>query len=116
MGRRAWGAARIVLLIVALLPVLYISTCSVISRGKSKEFDSVSVGSTEQQVVAALGKPSVLEKNGGAHFSRYGATACVAPCIERYWFENRLTLDSEAWSVEFDANGKVIKKSHWVSP
>jgi hypothetical protein len=111
------GVARITwLTILALVPLLYISTCSVICCKRSKDFERVGVGNTEQQVVAALGTPSVLEKSSGASFSRYGAQACAAPCAERFWFENRLTLDSEAWSVELDAGGKVIKKSHWVSP
>ena len=104
------------LTVVVLVPLLYLSTCSVISSRRSKGFESVSVGDTKLQVLTALGTPSVLEKSGGAYFSRYGAKACDAPCAERLWFENRMTLDSEAWSVEFSDSGRVVKKSHWVSP
>ena len=114
MGVRS-GAAKIAWLVI-LVPVLYISTCSVISNRRAKGFEAVSVGNTEQQVVNALGTPSVLESGGGAYFPRYGAKACSAPCAERLWFENRMTLDAEAWSVELDASGMVIKKSHWISP
>jgi hypothetical protein len=110
------GAAKLVGLVVVLVPLLYISTCSVISSRRVKGFEAVSVGDTKRQVVILLGTPSVREKSGGEHFARYGAKVCSAPCAERFWFENRMTLDMEAWSVEFDASGKVIKTSHWVSP
>lgn len=108
--------ARIALVAVVLVPILYVSTCSVISTRRAEGFAAVNFGDTKIQVLRALGTPSVLERADGKYFSRYGAKACIAPCTERFWFENRMTLDSEAWSVEFDNSGRVIKKSHWVSP
>lgn len=49
-------------------------------------------------------------------FARYASQPCGGDCAERLWFENRLSLDTEAWSVELDKSGRVIKKSRWISP
>ena len=114
--KKGSGVAKLVWLVVVLVPLLYISTCSVITSRRVKGFEAVSVGDTRQRVLILLGTPSVSEKSRGEHFARYGAKVCSAPCAERLWFENRMTLDMEAWSVEFDASGRVIKKSLWVSP
>lgn len=102
--------------IIVLVPLLYVSTCSMIATVKTRGFDKVNKGNTEQQVIEALGNPSVREKSGGVPFRRYTAYACEAPCVERFWFENRMGMDIEAWSVEFDGNGKVVSKSHLTSP
>jgi hypothetical protein len=110
------GAGRKLVWLVILVPLLYLSTCTLISHRRASHFETVRIGNTKQQVFMAIGNPSVLEKRGGAYFARYGAKACDAPCAERFWYENRMTLDAEAWSVEFDASGKVIRKSHWISP
>lgn len=114
MTGRRWFLG--VTLCVALVPTLYISTCSVISGRRAREFEGVTIGQTEQQVIGAFGQPSVREKSGDAPFRRYTAHPCEAPCAERLWFENRMGMDLDAWSVEFSDDGKVIKKSHWVSP
>jgi hypothetical protein len=49
-------------------------------------------------------------------FSRYASTKCQAPCVERLWFENRMALDLEAWSVSIGSDGKVVEEYHSVSP
>jgi len=101
---------------VILVPLLYISTCSVISSRTTRAFEKISVGDSEQQVSEALGTPSIREKSAVAPFRRYTAYACKPPCADRFWYENRMGMDLEAWSIEFDASGKVIKKSKWTSP
>lgn len=106
----------LVLAIVLLVPLSYFTACSVISSARERGFDAVRLGDTKDQVIADLGDPSVIEQSGGIRFTRYAAKLCVSPCAERFWFENRLTLDLKAWSVEFDSSGKVIHKSYWVSP
>lgn len=106
-----WG-----LIFIALVLVLYVSTCSVISYRRARAFEGITIGQTEHQVIGTFGKPSVREEIGGIPFRRYTAHPCEAPCAERLWFENRLGMDLDAWSVELSGDGKVIKKSHWVSP
>jgi hypothetical protein len=98
-----------------LIPVLYVATCSSISENKSVAFERIQIGDTKEDVINSLGKPSKIEQSG-ILFSRYATQQCQSPCSERLWFENRLIIDIEAWSVELDKNNKVIKKSHWLSP
>jgi hypothetical protein len=100
---------------IAVVPVLYLATCSYVASARTKAFDSVQIGDPEHAVIAAFGSPSFRESTD-VRFTRYGATQCSTPCTERLWFENRLGLDMEAWSVELDGSRRVIKKSHWVSP
>ncbi len=101
--------------IIVLVPVLYVSTCSIISGSRSREFESIVIGQTEQQVIDALGQPSIREKRGGVPFQRYTSYPCEAPCAERLWFENRMSFDFDAWSVDLSDEGKIIKKSRWAS-
>ncbi len=78
-------------------------------------FDSIEIAATQESVIKYLGEPSVLERQG-ILFSRYASHGCNDPCVVRLWFENRLSLDTEAWSVELDKEDRVIKKYHWMSP
>jgi len=97
------------------VPVAYVSSCAYVSSTKSAAFDAVKIGDPEALVVAKLGSPSVREEPG-VLFTRYASTACKDPCAQRLWFENRLSLDTQAWSVELNANAHVVKKSQWMSP
>lgn len=101
--------------LLLLSPVLYVVTCSYISGNKSAAFEFIKVGDTKDAVIDRLGKPSHIEQPG-ILFSRYATHQCSAPCAERLWFENKLILSIEAWSVEVDKNNQVINKSYWVSP
>ena len=101
---------------ILLLPVLYLSTCSNISDRTTTAFDTIEVGDSEDDVVRVLGKPSVRERAEVPVFFRYASAGCVAPCNERLWYENRLGMVGEAWSIELGADRRVIHKSHWMSP
>lgn len=109
MPRLAW-------LLVIAVPVAYLGACSLISREKDRKFETISIGTTRDQVIAALGTPSVTEDRGHAGPGKYGARPCNEPCAQRLWFTNSLSFDLEAWSVELGADQQVIRKSHWVSP
>jgi hypothetical protein len=105
----------VVVAIIAIL-VAYIGGCSLISSSRNKAFEAVQIGDTEANVVARFGaSPSVREKSGTL-FARYASQPCTGSCVERLWFENRLTFDTEAWSVELDRNARVVHKAHWASP
>jgi hypothetical protein len=94
---------------------LYLATCIYIRTQCQHAFNSIDLGDTEDSVVARFGNPSVRE-DPEKLFSRYASTKCQAPCVERLWFENRMALDLEAWSVSLGSDGKVVEKYHWVSP
>lgn len=104
------------LAIIIFVPLLYVVSCTAVNAKRASGFENVKAGNTIQQVLADLGSPSVREKSGGAPFVRYASKPCTDPCAQRFWYENRLTMDTEAWSVDFNANGREIDKYHWVSP
>ena len=94
---------------------LYLAACTYIHIKHQNAFDSINIGDTADSVMARFGNPSVRE-GPERLFSRYASAKCVSPCVERLWFENRLALDLEAWSVSLGSDGKVVDKYHWVSP
>lgn len=112
---RSGARRRILLWLVAIIPFLYMASCSYISSSRNKDFESINIGNARDITMKKIGAPSKRETSSDP-FSRYASKRCQTPCAERLWYENRLTFDSEAWSVELDENGFVIKKSHWVSP
>lgn len=103
-------------LIVGVIAVAYVGACTYASDAMNEAFDLIRIGDTEAIVIARFRTaPSVREKSD-AIFLRYATSPCTRPCVERLWYENRLSLDVEAWSVELDQYGRVIRKVHWISP
>lgn len=110
------GVATVVLVIVGAVMVTCIGSCAFVSHKRDKAFGLVQIGDPEKTVLDLFGtQPSVREKPG-ALFARYASAPCGESCTERLWFENRLSLDTEAWSLELDKDRRVIKKSQWRSP
>lgn len=106
----------LLLLIVSSVIAASIGSCAFVSHTRNAAFESVQLGTSESDVLTLFGsKPSVREKPG-VLFARYASEPCSASCVERIWFENRLSLDTEAWSIELDQDKRAIKKSHWMSP
>lgn len=98
-----------------ICPILYLSTCSYITEKRSAAYHTVNIGDTEANVIDKFAADPIREKQG-VLFSRYSSSICQAPCVERLWFENRLTLDTEAWWTEFGIDGRAIDKGYVVSP
>jgi hypothetical protein len=113
----AWTVTSFILgYMVGVLIAAGIGSCALPSHYRNRAFESVRIGDSENRFLDLFGvHPSVREKPN-ALFVRYASAACEAPCAERLWFENTLSLDIEAWSLELDEDRRVIKKSHWVSP
>jgi hypothetical protein len=76
----------------------------------------VKIGDSADFVVALFNAPPVYETPEDPPFVRYASEKCKSPCVERLWFENRLELDIEAWSISLRSDGRVVDKYHWVSP
>ena len=106
---------RTVLWAALVIPIVYISTCTLVAENKARAFNLINIGDAKLEVFRKLGNPSAREK-AETLFSRYASQECKSPCVERLWFENRLALDLEAWSIELGEDNRVIKKTHWVSP
>lgn len=103
------------LFIVVALVVIYIGSCSAVSVTTTKKFDQIREGDSRVSVLESLGRADFVETEG-ERFTRYASVKCSQRCVERLWYENRLSLDTEAWSIEVDANGNVIHTAHWTSP
>lgn len=95
--------------------VAYVAGCSAISSWHSHALAAVTVGAGRAEVIRALGQPDVVER-AGIPFTRYASSGCSSRCAQRWWYENRLGLDTEAWSVELDASDRVFATSRWTSP
>lgn len=106
----------IALLIAGATAIGSIGACSYKSHMRNSAFDAVQVGDTEATVIARFGTQPSVRENPSSLFSRYASHPCSGECAERLWFENRLSLDTEAWSVELNKSRQVIKKSRWISP
>jgi len=102
-------------MVVVCFAALYVATCAYYGRKNQSAYDAVEFGDTEAVVIAKMGIPSVKESKE-APFYRYATNACAPPCVYRLWFENRLALDLESWSISIGTDGRVVDKYHWVSP
>jgi len=98
-----------------LLPFAYAGVGFATQFRRQAAFDKTEIGDSYEDVLRRFGTPSAVDGADKA-FTRYADRPCPAPCVKRIWFENRLFLDIEAWSVSFDANGRVVQATHWVSP
>lgn len=101
------------LLLLGVL-ALHFAACSGLSTSKSRAFDSIKLGDSRTAVIDAIGTPDVRELPEKI-LARYASKPCSGACKERLWFENKLSLGIEAWSVELDENGRVIHKAYWHS-
>lgn len=109
------ASVKIVVGIIVLIPLLYIGSCSVVSHQRERGFDQVKEGDTEQHVIRVMGEPADRE-TPSHRMVKYGAPECIAPCVQRLWYPNKLSLMGEAWSVELDGEGKVVHTAHLTSP
>ncbi|MGX9698114.1 hypothetical protein ACWYXK_14100 [Janthinobacterium lividum] len=105
---------KILLCLLILSPACYVAACCVFSNTRKAAFYQVQTGDTRQAVLASFGKLSYVERPGGV-VGRYSRGPCTHPCAERLWFENRLSSDLEAWSIDLDQNGRVVDKLYLVS-
>ena len=105
---------KILLCVLILSPALYVAACCVFSNSRKEAFYQIQPGDTRQAVLARFGKPSQVERPGDA-VGRYSGVPCTHPCAERLWFENRLSSELEAWSMDLDQNGRVVGKLYLVS-
>lgn len=110
------SASTVALLIFGAVVSGSIGACSYKSHIRHSAFQAVKIGDTEAVVISHFGTPPAVRETSDALFSRYASRPCSGECKERLWFENRLSLDTEAWSVELDKNNRVIKKSRWNLP
>lgn len=108
--------ARFVAGSVVLTPFLYVASCSIISHVHEHDFAQVKEGDVEAQVITTMGEPSDEERTGGRSVPQYGAPECTSPCVQRLWYLNRLSIVGEAWAIELDERGRVVRTVFIESP
>lgn len=113
MKRKFW--TKILWVGALILPAIYFSSCSYVSHKGREAFSTLSKGDTEEQVIAKFGTPTRRQPRGVV-YRRYANDDCTEPCIERLWFENKLSPVDEAWAVSLDSNRRVIAYSYYMSP
>jgi hypothetical protein len=101
--------------ILIVISLLYLTTSVYVGMKRRAAYNSIRIGDSASFVITQFGNPSVREQPDHP-FARYASSKCESPCVERLWFENRLTLDIEAWSVSLGSDGRVVEKYHWISP
>ena len=108
------GSAAVGILIALLLPCWAVT--GVATRYvREADFNTVKAGDSYGAVLQKMGNPSSIDAQGET-LLRYTPEPCLAPCVKRLWYENRLMLDLEAWSISVDSSGKVVDKYQWMSP
>jgi hypothetical protein len=101
--------------LITVAPILAVGACAVLMARYERAFETTSNGEMNSLVVGRFGEPTVRELPE-KHYLRYASRACQNPCAVRLWWEHPVLRGFEAWSVEFDDSGKVVHKTHWVSP
>jgi len=105
---------KVFIFVLTMFVAGYISACSRISYVNSRAFNLIRIGDSVETAINSFGKPSFRQDKN--QWVPYVMNQCEDPCVERIWYENQLLLIvDEAWSLEIDKEGKIIRKSYWVS-
>jgi len=107
--------AKILGVVITFVPVLVLGSCAYAVARNGRAFSETVDGDMRSTVVARFGAPDI-EETAGKPYLVYASTGCQAPCEVRLWWEHPILRGIEAWSVEFDGQGKVVHTAHWVSP
>jgi hypothetical protein len=111
--RRLWSYSAAALLVIV---AAYLTSCTVNKHRLETNFEAVTVGTTEADFLARMGPPHAADSSSTVN-ATFASRPCEAPCTRRVWYYNSLQPPGlEAWSFELDANGRVVRSAHWVSP
>ena len=103
-------------LVTIVIAVSALVSCEQAAHRLNSHASEVAVGDTEASVIDRLGLPDVRESAESKPYLEYATSPCFGPCSTRLWWKSPFLSSVEAWSVEFDRNGKVLSTAHWVSP
>lgn len=101
--------------VILFVSVLALGSCVYAVARNEKAFSETVGGDTRSAVVARFGSPDI-EETAGKPYLVYANSGCETPCEVRLWWEHPVLRGIEAWSVEFDSQGRVVNTAHWVSP
>ena len=94
----------------------YAGSCSYTSHMGGANFEKVQIGDSQDQLIRVMGTPSVIEEHGVDAPTVFRGTDCREACVKRVWYVNGLHLLDEAWSFEIDSEGRVLRRTYWLSP
>ena len=101
--------------VITFVLVLALSSCVYAVVRNENVFSETVDGDMRSTVVARFGSPDIVEIAEKPYLV-YASSGCQAPCEVRLWWEHPVLRGIEAWSVEFDGQGRVVHTAHWVSP
>jgi hypothetical protein len=108
--KEGWDIGRLVRVTVLVALMSLFASCSYISHKRNTVFDAITPGDTREKVISAFEATFVSKAMGNA-YSKYDNTGCQSPCVERLWFENIMSMDIEAWSIDPPAVGRDVSLS-----
>lgn len=123
VSRTDWGLVpddmrkitRSILVILVAAAALWLGGGALKNSARDSAFEQIAIGDTEGQILERLGPPDYREPTGQPYL-RYTGEPCLAPCQSRLWWEDALLPGVGAWSVELDADRRVVHTTRWVSP
>jgi hypothetical protein len=78
-------------------------------------FDQIHVGDDRDRVGQIMGRPTAdTDATIGIYGSQRLVTNRVPGCVEQYWYYPFFT--PECWWIALDAQGRVLKTYHYISP
>ncbi|MGN6482702.1 hypothetical protein [Luteibacter sp.] len=104
-----------------LLVAIYVLAVIAISHAQRRALDETRVGVSEQSARSSFWFTPGVEIAASSDAGAGGAfttpdSRCKSPCVRRLWWIHPLLPDMEAWTVDLDSDGKVVKTYHWSSP
>lgn len=91
-----------------------VSACAYRVSQITEGFALAAKGESRNNATQELGTPGVVE-TPDQPFMVYASVPCTAPCAQRLWWEHPVLRGVEAWSMEFDSNGRMLHKAYWLS-
>ena len=86
-----------------------------LDNGYERAFNETSVGESLNSVLLRFGEPTDI-----AGRIQPGETGRLSPCVEqcrlRLWYWAPILGGVSPYSVDFDAEQRVVAKFHWMSP
>ncbi|WP_132142389.1 hypothetical protein [Luteibacter rhizovicinus] len=109
------GAIRSLMILLALTAAAAVGACAWISRQGNAAYTEIHTGDEKRQVTERFNMPFSVQRSGEGHLA-FTNDLCSKPCAQRLWFDNRFSLDTQAWSFDLDEQGRVVGKNAWASP
>jgi len=112
------GIFRALLAGLLIVVLAYIADGLITYRGYVRAFEQTNDGESLQVVLERFGPPSHIEakQDNVLGYDSGSRSVCGQSCWLRLWYELPFTLGITPFTIDFDAQQKVIHKYQWHSP